>query len=494
MTLGHGEAVLWGPSLDPPPISRSQTDGGRTGNKSGVVHNSDASPEARGGDMGAYLRLMIRLRHAAGDEERHAVDRRLRRLTRAGIGQILTARVGELADSYLHPKRDLWSRLARRFGSCEYVKPIRNALSGTVIGFPYSCRVPGCPHCERERVDRLRERYLPYVERARRPKVAYLTMPHTIAGVLVTGPDGLAPSWQLLADAWGRLWRSPLFQAVDRKGNVRRCRPGRVGCLAGLGERDMEIRRWCRGRCQRPDLGGWRRPDAKGAEAKREGSVVAVSHPTCRPCTGHEPVTAAILALEATINRKTRQWHPHANLLLDGPWIDQDLLCWAWGRALGVGKAHTWIRDASKPPAGHKGETWTREKALFETVKYAVKPDDALVDPARPAWYVEWVEARDGRRLVRSVGEWYGLDDEAADDEPEGAEPTVSIIDADSGRRYVLPAIDPLTDEPADWEPIPGDMLRARFAQVLPPGAGRRRWLVSHEYARFGADVDPPDG
>lgn len=481
MTFGIPAGLF--PSLDPRPISRPQPDGGRTGNKSVSLHNPDAPIS----DALASFRLAIRLRQAAQDEGSHVTERQLRRLLRVSIGRILVERAAALSGDYSHPKRELWSRLALRFSSCEYVKPIRNALTGTVIGFPFSCRVAGCPHCERERVDRIRDRYMPHVRAAVAPKVLYLTMPHAINGVTVTGPGGLDPSWRLISDAFGRLWRSPLFRAVDRAGKPRRCRPSKVGCLAALGPLDVELRRWCRGRCRRGEAGGWRH-NPKSEPGRTD--AVGASHPACRPCRGHQPVTALLLALEATVNRKKREWHPHANALFDGPFIDQDMLCHAWGRALGVGKAHVWIRDAEKPPAGHKGERWTREKALHETVKYAVKPDDKLVDPAHPSWYVEWVEARDGRRLVRSLGAWYGLN--ASDDvevEPDDAEPTVQVADHDTGRRYTLPALDPLTDEPADWVVLPGDMLRARFAQVLPPGDGRRRWLITHDFARFDADA-----
>lgn len=482
MTLWPPEAPPGrGPSLDPPPISRSQTDGGRTGNKSTSLHNRE---RVSADDLRAAIRARSRLRTAEREEDAHVVERRMRRSVRASIGRIVAERSGSIESG--HPRRELWQRLAVRFPSCEYVKPIRNGLTGTVIGFPFSCRVPGCPHCEHERVDRLRERYLPYVRAATAPKVLYLTMPHRTAdGELVTGPGTLAARWSDLTAAFNRLRRSPLFTGVDRKGRPRRCRPGRVGCLAELDEVALAVRRWCRGRCQRD---GWH------ADA---GVAVGASHPACRPCLGHRPVSAALIALETTISyprprSNPPQWHPHANVLFDGPFIPQDVLCWAWGRALGVGKAWVWIRDATKPPRSHKGERWTVDKALWETVKYAVKPDDRLVDSAHPSWYVEWVEARDGRRLVRSYGAWFGLADDDEDDEPAGLEATVDVTDPDSGRCYRLPALDPLTDEPADWMLLPGDMPRHRFAHVLPPGDGRRRWLVTHDFARFGGDVDPP--
>jgi hypothetical protein len=81
-------------------------------------------------------------------------------------------------------------------------------------------------------------------------------------------------------------------------------------------------------------------------------------------------------------------------------------------------------------------------------------------------------------RLVRSYGAWFSpeVDDE---DERVGDE-LVRIADPDSGRIYVAPRLDPLTDDEADWSVRPADQSRGRFTRYQPPGDGRRSWLVSH--------------
>lgn len=348
---------------------------------------------------------------------------------------------------------ELWSRCARHLSSCEYVKALFNGLAGTLLGYPFSCRVPGCPYCESARIGKLRKRHWPAIRSARNPKAVTLTMRNV-------APGQLRAAWRAIGAAFGRLRRSPLFRGG-------RCRPGKVGCLARIDEADRERRKKCAGRClqSRPVEG-------------------VACHLACRPCGGHRPVAAALLAFEATIGGDGLTWHPHANLLFDGPFIRKAFLDAAWARALDADTAHTWIRDARRAPPGHRGQ-WTLEHALWETVKYAVKPDKQLIHSSRPQWFIEWVEARHGLRLVRSYGAWFSpgrVDDaDEADDEE-----LVRISDPDSGRIYVAPRLDPLTDEEADWSVRPADQARGRFARYQPPGAGRRNWLVSHATLQVG--------
>lgn len=482
------------PSVHPPPLTpRDDRTGerGRLGTKSTRLHTSRRYPR--------------RVEAALADEREHDLDRTTRRMIRRAIAKIVAGRAAELGHPACgcDPRRcrhlpALWAAWHRRLSSCDFAKPFRNALTGTEIAFPFSCRVPGCPHCEGERVDELRRRFVPLVEAADRPRVAYLTTANVPAG-------GLAPGWSAIGAAFARLWRSPLFagavetcrtpkqraarghvadSAADPcHGHRRYCRPGKVGCLAAVAGAELELRRWCAGRCQR-------------LPRHLEGLAEPVRHPACRPCPGHRPATAALLALETTVNRRTSTWHPHANLLFAGDFIPKRTLDAAWAAALRVTTAHTWIRDATKAPPGHRGD-WSVRKAVYETVKYAIKPDADLLDSAAPSWYVEWAEARRGRRLVRSYGDWYGVAD--VDDDAGPAEETVPVTD-DDGRTYRLPRLDPITDDVADWVLLPGDAPRASFLRVQPPdsaAAPRRPWLVRHPtFARELGDGwgDVPDG
>lgn len=434
-------------SVHPPPLTRPlQRRGGRYGTKSASLRQL-AATEA---DLRAAIRLTSRVRTLAAAEERRATDRAVARSVRRSMERIIADRIAELTPGT--ELYELWSRLARHLPSCEYVKALFNGLAGTLIGYPFSCRVPGCPYCESARIGKLRKRHWPAIRVARNPKAATLTMRNVAMGQL-------REAWRAIGAAFGRLRRSPLFRGG-------RCRPGKVGCLARIGEADRECRRRCAGRCL--EL------------APRQG---AACHVACRPCRGHRAVDAALLAFEATIGGDGFTWHPHANLLFDGPFILKAFLDAAWARALDVDTAHTWIRDARRPPPGHRGQ-WTLEHALWETVKYAVKPDKQLIDSSRPQWFIEWVEGRHRMRLVRSYGAWFSPD--RVDGEYEIGEDLLRIADPDSGRIYVAPRLDPLTDDEADWLVRPADQSRGRFTRYLPPGDGRRSWLVSHATLPIG--------
>ncbi len=406
--------------------------------------------------MREAIHLKHRTRVIAADQERSATERALARSMRRSMQKIIAARLGELEPgTALHGR---WAALARHLPSCELVRTVQNPLAGTRLGFPFSCRVPGCPYCESARVGALRRRYWPAIRQARQPKAVTLTMRNVPPGALGAG-------WRRIERGFRRLWRSPLFRGG-------RCRPGKVGCLAGLTREQRRQRAACGGRCRR-------RGAARGG---------AVLHAACRPCPGHRPVSAALLALEATIGSDRASWHPHANLLYDGPFILKRWLDAAWARALDTDTAHTWIRDARKPPSGHRG-TWTLEHALHETLKYAVKPDRHLIDSARPAWFVEWVEVRTGLRLVRSYGRWFRRPE--LSETPDDGEDLVQLQDGDRSRVYRAPRLDPLTDGEADWQFLPGDRPRRHFARFRPPGPGRRRWLVDHpDLRRIDAEED----
>lgn len=471
------------PSLDPPPITLRNGERGRTGANSTRLHTR---------------RYPQRVHNALDDEADHEIDRRARGLIRRSIAKVIHLRSTELgppacvchldAGKRCPHLETLWAGYGRRFSSCDYAKVFRNDLRGTQLAIPFSCRVPGCPHCEGERVDELRRRFLPLVEAAAEPKAVTLTIKNPPAGYLDAG-------WSTITAGVSRLRRSPLFAGVEHcttpkqrgrrhapgetcAGHHRRCRAGKVGCLAGVTGDALELRRWCAGRCHRLPRG-------------LDGLASPAHHPACRPCPGHAPVRAALLALETTVNRRAREWHPHANLLYDGPFIAKHVLADAWAAAVRAPTAHVWIRDARRAPSG-RGD-WTVKKTLYETLKYAVKADTKLVDSAAPGWFVEWVEARRGRRLVRSYGAWHGVAD--VDDEGEPSEQTVPIID-DDGRTYRLPALDPLFDDEADWVVLPGDAPRAGFLRVKPPDSDtlpRRPWLIAHRM--FAVELEAvPDG
>lgn len=388
-------------------------------------------------------------------------DRRVARAIRRSIGDIVADRSIELG-SCEHSTRSwvdkrgrerriscrclpaTWKRWAIRFDSCDYARVWRNPLSGTEVAFPFSDRIPGCPHDEQERVAKLHRRYLPLVGRGHHVLFVVVAPRNVPAGQLRARQDQLAA-------AAARVFRSsPL-------GRGKTCRAAKIGCLADV---DAAARRRCGRRCHR-------------------GS--GPRHLACRPCPGHQPITAGLVADETTFNWARGDWHAHLNALLDGPYLRKAALEASFALALGEPDCHIYIREAARAPRGHEG-SWSLEHALRETVKYSIKADRQLVDRQRPAPYIEWAEARQGRRTLRSYGDWFNAGDQDDDQDDDVADETEPHTD-DAGTVYRLPVLDPLTDSDTDWELVPGDARRSRFVAVTPPGR-RHTWFVGHPALR----------
>jgi hypothetical protein len=104
-------------------------------------------------------------------------------------------------------------------------------------------------------------------------------------------------------------------------------------------------------------------------------------------------VRGAIAVLEITYNRETQSWHPHLNIVLDGPYMSfGDLVC-AWGKAT-EGRGRTaFIREADRGTA-------------VELLKYVTKLF-AFIDV--PEAVEEFLSATRRRRFIRMYGSLYNL-------------------------------------------------------------------------------------
>lgn len=212
-----------------------------------------------------------------------------------------------------------------------------------------------------------------------------------------------------------------------------------------------------------------------------------------------EAADGGLWRLEVTINLRTRTWHPHANLifetkrpirmadfqpLLQAEWrsvLGEDAQQWVWlvpGWSGALPEAVKRQLQEARPPA-------EAERHGQSSIDYTVKPDPHYVDPSDPAWVIEYVEALAGRRAVSSFGAWRGMPVPPSDPTEQLVEAPYAPGDDFFATRH-LPQLDPLTDQPADWEPF-GRGPRWALRPFRPPGEGRQEWLVW----RSGDGPDP---
>lgn len=127
-------------------------------------------------------------------------------------------------------------------------------------------------------------------------------------------------------------------------------------------------------------------------------------------------ITGAVVAIEVTYNSKTRTWHPHAHVLLDGPYLEQAWIANRWNLiTMGWGQV-VWIEQCR--------EGWEKE-----LLKYVTKQVAFLDEPKA---LCEFVFAAKRFRFLRTWGSFYGLNFEDVDEEWERQCPkchTVMVLD-----------------------------------------------------------------
>jgi predicted nucleic-acid-binding Zn-ribbon protein len=104
-------------------------------------------------------------------------------------------------------------------------------------------------------------------------------------------------------------------------------------------------------------------------------------------------VRGALAVLEVTFNKESRTWHPHLNVVFDGPYIPQAELSAVWERSTGGCGRITWIQRADS-------------RTVFELLKYILKLVDIVDDPEAVE---SFLTATRGKRFIRTYGSLYGL-------------------------------------------------------------------------------------
>ena len=122
-------------------------------------------------------------------------------------------------------------------------------------------------------------------------------------------------------------------------------------------------------------------------------------------------VRGALTVLEVTFNEKERTWHPHLNVIFDGPFISKPQLDEAWIRSTEGHGCITWIEQADR-------------RTVPELLKYITKLTDFVHIPDAVEWFLR---ATRGKRFIRTYGSLYRLKLEEIDsqgqDEGQGACP-----------------------------------------------------------------------
>lgn len=117
-------------------------------------------------------------------------------------------------------------------------------------------------------------------------------------------------------------------------------------------------------------------------------------------------VRGAVAVLEITYNEAAQAWHPHLNVLLDGPFIVKADLDAVWLRSTRGKGQITWIERADR-------------QTLFELMKYVTKLSDFVHIPEAVEWFLI---ATHGRRFIRTYGSLYRLKPAELDGEAETIE------------------------------------------------------------------------
>ncbi|MGD0407788.1 MAG: hypothetical protein ABSB34_02150 [Candidatus Limnocylindrales bacterium] len=442
---------------------------------------------------------------AAARREASRQERAQARIARNDRAKVALAELISLAaaDRYEEHPADAVAldEMASRLDACRGGSAFREASCGGYVVRPHSCNVRLCPDCERARSSRLVDRFAELSDKMARPRFWTLTEPNVARGDLELGID-------VLIDALAHLRRRAIFEggpcradhrerAFEDVDTATRHTFGReVGpCDHPRHSRELAAAGKCR--CAR----------CIEVEIVSDGYRVTVNG--CPRCT-HAPVAGGVYSLEVTWNTERADWHPHAHLLVDAPWIRWGEMRDAWRavtcdairraeqRASGkvgriaacphhadekglategcVGASVVWVEDVRGAPGSE-----ARRAAVRETLKYVTK--GLLDEEGRPLpgagapEIAELLLATRGRRLVAGWGSLRNVHDR----EEDKLDPADYLVGPEVLPSMVgLPRRCPLCGGEALWE-LPVEVRRANCRPgrggVLvwkPPGRGGR--------------------
>jgi hypothetical protein len=421
---------------------------------------------------------------------------------KAALGRYLRAAAEPLWDLGFPAESLQLSRWADLLEICRSGRPVRDRRCGGYVFKPQSCDVRLCPDCERARSARLVDRFDELGAAMTTPRLWTLTIPNVVPGDLNVGIS-------VLIDAMAHLRRRAIIDGGPCRGGHRAAAYDDVDQAEHHGS-GAEVEP-----CSHPPhrkllaaLGVCRCARCLEVVVERAGHRVTVNG--CPRCW-HEPVAGGVYSIEITWSSAHSDWHPHAHVLMDAPWI-------AWAEVRDAWRAVTCdaIRRAEcsrSEGENHEGKTarkplprcehladsrglatggcrgasvvWVssvegqpgtpeRRAAVRETLKYVSKGlldrDGQLLPGAGPQELAELLLAIKGRRLVAGWGSLRNVHDD--DDEAPDTVPVYTGEFDRYGEPVVvrMPRLCPLCGGVGDWETRSQTVPRLD-AQRLPSGA-----------------------
>jgi hypothetical protein len=383
--------------------------------------------------------------------------------------------------------------------ACRTGHPVLDRKCGRYAFVACSCDVRLCPDCERARSARLVARYDEVGSAMANPRFWTLTLPNVPPGRLHEGIG-------VLLDALAHLRRRSIFVGGPC-GNEHRAVAYVDGDTGEIHRSSDDLNRCSHPHHQKLLAENGTCRCARCLEVVVERAGYRVTANGCPRCT-HDAVVGGIYSVETTWSSAQSDWHPHAHLLMDAPWIVWSEMRDAW-RAVTCdairraeradktplprcphladerGIATSGCRGASivwvSPVEGAPG-TPERKAAVRETLKYVSKGlldnQGQLLPGAGSHELAELLLAIRRRRLVAGWGTFRNVHDD--EDEP-GAD-TVPVYTGEFDRfdrpvTFYMAKTCPFCGQEADWEAssalVPRIECRRTAAGVLtwgPPG------------------------
>lgn len=307
----------------------------------------------------------------------------------------------------------LWLyRRAAALDDCHEVRAFREAQCGQYDVMPISCRVRICPDCERARAARVVRIVRAILDQVPARRRSFIVLTIRNVATLDAGLDELAR-------AYGSLRGRSLFRGGKCRWRLRDGSPGHP-CSSS------SCRKWT---CKHhgPDRRACWRPRCRHRSDRN-----------CPDFRHRDAVAGGGAFYEVTGG--PGDWHPHANLLLDAPFIAQAELADTWRASTCSDPRHRRAGWCPSECDGGSPIVWIERvnpRTVREAVKYVTKSAE-LVARGDPDALVEFMLATRGRRMVQGWGSFYGLELVESDDAGETVNVAVDTGQHDSAGRAVV--------------------------------------------------------